>query len=68
MIDPLEIIMNRLNELNQDLKDDIGGVHARLDALNGRTRRVEESTSTQWRLWILLGLGIAIAVPLIIAF
>ena len=66
-IDPLEIIMNRLNELNQDLKDDIAGVHTRLDLLNGRTRAVEEATAKQWLLFYLVGAAIVgIAVPVLV--
>ena len=49
--------------LADQLKEGFDGVHARLDTLNHRTRKVEISVAVQWMLWIIVGSAVIALLP-----
>lgn len=49
------IILAAIADIKDDMREGLSGVHQRLDTLNGRTRKVETSTSIQWFLWVMVG-------------
>lgn len=51
-------------ELNA-IKDGIDGIHARLDVLNSRTRKLEIKVAIQWMLWTLIGAAVLAILPVL---
>lgn len=62
LVDNIDLILDAIKEVRAD----VGGVHDRLDTLNGRTRTVEQKVAVHTWAFSIIGAVLLVGVPIIL--